>query len=168
MRKYLMFQTSWLSCQPETICLSLISKNKTSYAQRNISIGCPAPVKAAIHPPYSFTGSWLESTQVHNNKKYKDHLVPSACVALELRRMDSEHTTAHIDLYIFWALWPIDTTSTHKRYGLLISFIMWNYPVTLILLSTWVGRGVHTETLRYLATPTFKSYGRLITFFLIM
>ena len=54
-------------------------------AQINISIGCPAPVKAAIHPPYSFTGSWLESTQVHNNKKYKDHLVPSACVALELR-----------------------------------------------------------------------------------
>ena len=46
-----------------------------------------------------------------------------------------------------------------------------DYPMSLILLSTWstwVGRGGHTETLRYLATPTSKIYGWLITFFLIM
>ena len=44
--------------------------------------------------------------------------------------------------------------------------------MTLIMLSTWstgwVRGGGHTETLRYFATPTFESYGWLITFFLIM
>ena len=35
-------------------------------------------------------------------------------------------------------------------------------------LSTFMGRGGHTETLRYLATPTCRSYKWLKTFSLIM
>ena len=51
------------------------------------------------------------------------------------------------------------------------SLIMWNYPMSLVLLSTWstlMGRGGHTETLRYLATPSSRNYGWLITFSLNM
>ena len=72
--------------------------------QKNISTGCLALVKAATQVPYIYTGSWLESTQVHNNKKYKHDLVPSVCVELEIQPMDSEPMPAHIDLYTFKAL----------------------------------------------------------------
>ena len=40
--------------------------------------------------------------------------------------------------------------------------------VHLVHLSTWLGMGGHTEILRYLATPTSRSYGWLITFSPIM
>ena len=40
--------------------------------------------------------------------------------------------------------------------------------VLLVPLQTWVGRGGHTEILRYLANPNSRNYGWLITFFVIM
>ena len=40
--------------------------------------------------------------------------------------------------------------------------------VHLVPLQTWVGRGGHTETLRYLVNPNSRSYGWLITFSLNM
>ena len=36
--------------------------------------------------------------------------------------------------------------------------------VHLVPLQTWVGRGGHTETFRYLANPNSRSYEWLITF----
>ena len=36
--------------------------------------------------------------------------------------------------------------------------------MSLTLLSTWMGRGDHSETFRNLATPTSKSYRWSITF----
>ena len=40
--------------------------------------------------------------------------------------------------------------------------------VHLVQLMTWMGRGGHTEPLRYFDTLGSRSFGWLITFFLIM
>ena len=40
--------------------------------------------------------------------------------------------------------------------------------VHLVQLATWLGTGGHTETCRYLGTPSSRSYGWLITFSLNM
>ena len=73
-----------------------------AYTEKDINwVPCSSQ---SCYPEAVFLGSWLESTQVHNIKKQKLDLVPSACVALEKRPMDSEPMPTHVDLYTFQAL----------------------------------------------------------------
>ena len=54
--------------------------------------------------PQFYTGSWLESTQVHKNKNIKHHLVPSASVALEIAAQRVELLTISLQTQILCPL----------------------------------------------------------------